>query len=90
MGCFASNHSAEGGLPPALFLHHYTGITQKDGRMARNNYGFEKRQKEIAKKKKKEEKRQRKLDRKNAKSEENSELSQEQPAEDVPEDAPET
>ena len=33
--------------------------------MARDNYSYRKRQKELAKKKKKEEKRQRKLDRKN-------------------------
>jgi hypothetical protein len=34
--------------------------------VARNNYGFEKRQRELSKEKKKEEKRQRKLERKNA------------------------
>lgn len=34
--------------------------------MARNNYGFEKRQRELIKERKKEEKRQRKLDRRNA------------------------
>ena len=34
--------------------------------MARNNYGFEKRQRELSKERKKEEKRQRKLERKNA------------------------
>jgi hypothetical protein len=34
--------------------------------MARNNYGFEKRQRELTKERKKEEKRQRKLDRRNA------------------------
>ena len=34
--------------------------------MARNTYGFEKRQRELIKERKKEEKRQRKLDRKNA------------------------
>ena len=34
--------------------------------VARNNYGFEKRQRELIKEKKKEEKRQRKLERKNA------------------------
>ena len=33
--------------------------------MARDNYSYQKRKKELAKKKKKEEKRQRKLDRKN-------------------------
>ena len=33
--------------------------------MARNNYGFEKRQRELNKEKKKEEKRQRKLERRN-------------------------
>ena len=44
--------------------------------MARNNYSFEKRQKELAKKKKKEEKRQRKLDKKTIKAEENPNRSQ--------------
>jgi hypothetical protein len=34
--------------------------------MARNNYGFEKRQRELLKERKKEEKRQRKLERSNA------------------------
>lgn len=35
----------------------------KEARLARQNYGFEKRQKELARKKKKEEKRLRKLER---------------------------
>ena len=39
--------------------------------MARDNYSYRKRQKELAKKKKKEEKRQRKLDRKNIQPKEN-------------------
>ena len=39
--------------------------------MARSNYQFNKRKKELAKKKKKEEKRQRKLDKKNQISDEN-------------------
>ena len=39
--------------------------------MAKPNYQFEKRKKELAKIKKKEEKRQRKLDKKNIESEEN-------------------
>ncbi len=38
--------------------------------MARDNYSYQKRKKELAKKKKKEEKRQRKLDRKNIQSKE--------------------
>ena len=38
--------------------------------MARNNYGFEKRQRELSKEKKKEEKRQRKLERKSAEADE--------------------
>ena len=38
--------------------------------LARDNYSYRKRQKELAKKKKKEEKRQRKLDRKNMQSKE--------------------
>ena len=42
--------------------------------MARTNYSFEKRQKELAKKKKKEEKRQRKLEKKNP-AEENEDIS---------------
>ncbi len=37
--------------------------------MARNNYSYAKRQRELAKKKKKEEKRQRKLEKKNKQSE---------------------
>ena len=41
--------------------------------MGKPNYGYEKRQKEIAKKKKQEEKRQRKLDKKNAESKDNPE-----------------
>ncbi|MDP8259199.1 MAG: hypothetical protein P9L90_07270 [Candidatus Aadella gelida] len=41
--------------------------------MARDNYSFNKRQKEIAKKKKKEEKRQSKLDKKNIQSNADSE-----------------
>ena len=39
--------------------------------MARSNYSFNKRQKELARKKKKEQKRQRKLDKNTIKSEEN-------------------
>ena len=39
--------------------------------MARSNYQFKKRQKELAKKKKKDEKRQRKLEKRQLKSEEN-------------------
>ena len=44
--------------------------------MARSNYQFNKRQKELARKKKKEEKRQRKLDKNFIKSEENPNQSQ--------------
>ena len=40
-------------------------LHKKEITLARTNYSFEKRQKELAKKKKKEEKRQRKLERKN-------------------------
>ena len=39
--------------------------------MARSNYSFNKRQKELARKKKKEQKKQRKLDKNNIESEEN-------------------
>ena len=46
--------------------------------MAKPNYQFEKRQKDIAKKKKNEEKRQRKLDKKNIQSSENPDQSPEQ------------
>ena len=42
--------------------------------MAKKNYQYEKRQKEIAKKKKQEEKRQRKLNRASGTDEENSEI----------------
>jgi hypothetical protein len=41
--------------------------------LARSNYQFNKRRKELAKKKKKKQKRQRKLDKKNIKPEENPE-----------------
>ena len=43
--------------------------------MARSNYQFNKRQKELARKKKKDQKRQRKLDKKTIKSEENPDQS---------------
>jgi len=43
--------------------------------LARTNYSYEKRQKELAKKKKKEEKRQRKLEKKNIPTEETENLS---------------
>ena len=43
--------------------------------MVKPNYQFEKRQKDLAKKKKNEEKKQRKLDKKNVQSPENPELS---------------
>jgi hypothetical protein len=45
-------------------------------KLARSNYQFNKRQKELARKKKKEEKRQRKLDKKIIKAEENPNPSQ--------------
>jgi len=44
--------------------------------LARTNYSFEKRQKELAKKKKKEEKRQRKLEKQNNPAGEKDDLSQ--------------
>ena len=46
--------------------------------MARTNYSFEKRQKELAKKKKKEEKRLRKLEKKNIAAGENEDLPQQE------------
>ncbi|MEK6198367.1 MAG: hypothetical protein N2B58_09365 [Desulfobacterales bacterium] len=46
--------------------------------MARTNYSFEKRQKELAKKKKKDEKRQRKLEKKNESAGENESLPQQE------------
>lgn len=46
--------------------------------MAKPNYQFEKRQKDLAKKKKNEEKRQRKLDKKNAQSGEHPDQSADQ------------
>ncbi|UCD66208.1 MAG: hypothetical protein JSW69_00855 [Deltaproteobacteria bacterium] len=46
--------------------------------MARTNYSFEKRQKELAKKKKKEEKRQRKLEKKKIAAGESEDLSQQE------------
>ena len=50
--------------------------SQGGNKLARSNYQFNKRQKEIARKKKKEEKRQRKLDKNTIKSEENPNQSQ--------------
>jgi hypothetical protein len=49
---------------------------QGGNKLARSNYQFNKRQKELVKKKKKEQKRQRKLDKNTIKSEENPNLSQ--------------
>jgi len=47
----------------SLFRKYKTLI--KDGFLARTNYSFEKRQKELARKKKKEEKKQRRLEKQN-------------------------
>jgi len=49
--------------------------SQGGNKLARSNYQFNKRRKELARKKKKEEKRQRKLDKKAIKSEENPDQS---------------
>lgn len=49
-----------------LFILTAQFTHSKDGLMARRNYQYEKRQKELAKKKKKEEKRLRKLEKKEA------------------------
>ena len=50
--------------------------SQGGNKLARSNYSFNKRQKELARKKKKEQKKQRKLDKKTIESEENPNLSQ--------------
>ena len=50
--------------------------SQGGNKLARSNYQFNKRQKEIARKKKKEQKRQNKLDKKTIRSEENQDQSQ--------------
>ena len=50
--------------------------SQGGNKLARSNYQFNKRQKELARKQKKEEKRQRKLDKNTIKSEENPNQSQ--------------
>ncbi|MBR9683696.1 hypothetical protein GOV03_04110 [Candidatus Woesearchaeota archaeon] len=50
--------------------------SQGGNKLARSNYQFKKRQKELARKKKKEQKRQRKLDKNTIKSEENPNQSQ--------------
>ncbi len=50
--------------------------SQGGNKLARSNYQFNKRQKEIARKKKKEQKRQSKLDKKTIKSEENPDQTQ--------------
>jgi hypothetical protein len=51
-----------------------TLTTNRKNALARTNYTYEKRQKELAKKKKKEEKKQRKLEKKNASLEEKENL----------------
>jgi hypothetical protein len=51
-------------------------VTSKEDSMARSNYEFQKRQKEIARKKKKEQKKQLKLDKKIEKLEENPDILQ--------------
>ncbi len=48
----------------------FTGMIRKEDLLAKVNYNYEKRQKEIAKKKKKEEKLKEKLNKKNAKPQE--------------------
>jgi hypothetical protein len=55
--------------------------------LAKPNYQFEKRQKDLAKKKKNEEKRQRKLDKKNIQSSDNPEQSPEQSLAENPKDS---
>ena len=55
------------------FLQNET--LNKDGFLARTNYSFEKRQKELAKKKKKEEKKQRRLEKQNEAAGEKDNLS---------------
>jgi uncharacterized protein (DUF3084 family) len=48
----------------------YKKYSQGGDKLARSNYQFHKRQKELARKKKKEQKRQNKIDKKNSQSEE--------------------
>jgi hypothetical protein len=55
--------------------------------LAKPNYQFEKRQKDLAKKKKNEEKRQRKLDKKGVQSSENPDQSPEQALDEKPRDS---
>jgi hypothetical protein len=47
----------------------YTKHSQGGGKLARSNYQFNKRQKELSRKKKQEQKRQNKIDKKNTQSE---------------------
>jgi hypothetical protein len=61
---FASNHSYAGGVFPEIRGAFEPSTDQKGNAMAKSNYEFQRRQKELAKKKKKEEKRQRKLEKK--------------------------
>jgi len=58
-----------------LGLFRQTLIVHKDRIVARTNYSYEKRQKELAKKKKKEEKRQLKLEKRKGTTEEKDNLS---------------
>ena len=64
-------------LFPQSLLYRVQTIN-KDRVLARTNYSFEKRKKELAKKKKKEEKRQRKLEKQNSSAGENENLPQQE------------
>ena len=59
----------------AIFFFAASPCSHKDKILARTNYSYEKRQKELAKKKKKEEKKLRKLEKKNTPDAENEDLS---------------
>ena len=66
-------------------VHHQTPA-KGGANLAKPNYQFEKRQKDLAKKKKNEEKRQRKLDKKNIQSSENPDQPPEQSLDESPKD----
>ncbi len=63
---------------PVIRVRRAPAINQKGNAMARPNYEFKKRQKELAKKKKKEEKKQRKLENKSVENAVENEATEEE------------
>jgi mRNA degradation ribonuclease J1/J2 len=80
------HHISESGAGSEDPLNHIIDLTHsKDCLMARRNYQYEKRQKELAKKKKKEDKRLRKLEKKESEALADGEIPTEEGAEEATE-----